>query len=46
MRSVGVDKSMADVANISVTKTWKVCGSGNVFCSKVDGSENYAVFGG
>lgn len=46
MRSIGVDKSMADVANISVTKTWKVCGSGNVLCSKVDGSENYAVFGG
>ncbi|KAJ6748442.1 hypothetical protein OIU79_029534 [Salix purpurea] len=33
-------------ASISVTKTWKVCGSGNVLCSKVDGSENYAVFGG
>ncbi|KAG6747170.1 hypothetical protein POTOM_049551 [Populus tomentosa] len=46
MRSIGVDKSMADVANINVTKTWKVCGSGNVLCSKVDGSENYAVFGG
>ncbi|KAJ6339622.1 hypothetical protein OIU77_007550 [Salix suchowensis] len=46
MRSIEFDKSMADDANISVTKTWKVCGSGNVLCSKVDGSENYAVFGG
>ncbi|KAH8492885.1 hypothetical protein H0E87_022219 [Populus deltoides] len=46
MRSIGVDKSTADSASISVTKTWKVCGSGNVLCSKVDGSENYAVFGG
>ena len=46
VRSIGVDKSTADSASISVTKTWKVCGSGNVLCSKVDGSENYAVFGG
>eukprot|EP00258_Populus_trichocarpa_P021921 XP_024437940.1 WD repeat-containing protein 74 isoform X2 [Populus trichocarpa] len=46
VRSIGVDKLTADSASISVTKTWKVCGSGNVLCSKVDGSENYAVFGG
>ncbi|CAK7336668.1 unnamed protein product [Dovyalis caffra] len=46
MRACGVDKSITDNASISVTKTWKVCGSGYVLCSKVDGSENYAVFGG
>ncbi|GAA0163436.1 RNA processing factor [Lithospermum erythrorhizon] len=26
--------------------TWNVSGSGNVLCAKVDGSENYASFGG
>ncbi|KAF9671681.1 hypothetical protein SADUNF_Sadunf12G0072900 [Salix dunnii] len=46
MRSIQVEKSTSDSASISVTKTWKVCGSGNVLCSKVDGSENYVVFGG
>ncbi|KAJ6418123.1 hypothetical protein OIU84_001497 [Salix udensis] len=46
MRSIRVEKLTSDSASISVTKTWKVCGSGNVLCSKVDGSENYAVFGG
>ena len=46
MRSIQAEKSTSDSASISVTKTWKVCGSGNVLCSKVDGSENYVVFGG
>ncbi|XP_022729628.1 WD repeat-containing protein 74-like isoform X2 [Durio zibethinus] len=28
------------------SKTWNVCASGNIACSQVDGSENYALFGG
>ncbi|XVF49665.1 hypothetical protein PTKIN_Ptkin04bG0031200 [Pterospermum kingtungense] len=28
------------------SKKWNVCGSGNISCSQVDGSENYALFGG
>lgn len=28
------------------SKKWNVCGSGSISCSQVDGSENYALFGG
>ncbi|XWS60298.1 hypothetical protein CRYUN_Cryun07bG0024300 [Craigia yunnanensis] len=28
------------------SKKWNVCASGNISCSQVDGSENYALFGG
>ncbi|PON43628.1 Guanine nucleotide-binding protein, beta subunit [Parasponia andersonii] len=36
----------ADSASVGSSRTWNVCSSGNILCSKVDGSENYALFGG
>ncbi|KAF2302633.1 hypothetical protein GH714_000489 [Hevea brasiliensis] len=33
-------------ASTCTSRTWKVSASGNILCSKVDGSENYALFGG
>ncbi|XP_062091935.1 uncharacterized protein LOC133797864 [Humulus lupulus] len=40
------DISSADSASMGSSKTWDVCTSGNIQCFKVDGSENYALFGG
>ncbi|XWS51378.1 hypothetical protein CRYUN_Cryun12cG0171500 [Craigia yunnanensis] len=33
-------------ADSGALKTWNVCASGIISCSEVDGSENYALFGG
>ncbi|KAM4070977.1 hypothetical protein ACB094_11G026700 [Castanea mollissima] len=46
MRSIEVTDSPAGSASIGSSNTWSVCSSGNILCSKVDGSENYAIFGG
>ena len=46
MRSIEVTDSPASSASIGSSNTWSVCGSGNILCSKVDGSEKYAIFGG
>ncbi|XP_024027729.1 WD repeat-containing protein 74 [Morus notabilis] len=35
-----------DLISSGSTRTWDVCSSGNILCSKVDGSENYVLFGG
>ncbi len=46
MRSIEVTSSTVDDASTCTSRTWKVSASGNILCSKVDGSENYALFGG
>ncbi|XP_030961641.1 WD repeat-containing protein 74-like [Quercus lobata] len=46
MRSIEVTDSPAGSASIGSSNTWSVCSSGNILCSKVDGSEKYAIFGG
>lgn len=46
MRSIEVTDSPAGSATVGSSKTWSVCAAGNILCSKVDGSENYALFGG
>ncbi|KAJ8747961.1 hypothetical protein K2173_007848 [Erythroxylum novogranatense] len=38
--------SSSDNASIGDSRTWKIGSSGHFLCSKVDGSETYAVFGG
>ncbi|GAB4860477.1 hypothetical protein Ancab_035636 [Ancistrocladus abbreviatus] len=45
-RSVEVPDFAVDTVSPITSKTWSVCGSGNIFCCKVDTSENYSVFGG
>ncbi|KAL0011276.1 hypothetical protein SO802_006384 [Lithocarpus litseifolius] len=39
MRSIEVTNSPAGSASIGSSSTWNACGSGNILCSKVDGSE-------
>ncbi|EEF51822.1 WD repeat-containing protein 74 [Ricinus communis] len=46
IRPLEFNGSSADNASSDGLRNWKVCASGNIFCSKVDGSENYALFGG
>ncbi|XP_038685795.1 uncharacterized protein LOC119985577 [Tripterygium wilfordii] len=46
MSSIEVANSSADSASSGSSRTWNVCASGNILCSKVDGTENYALFGG
>ncbi|CAL8109086.1 unnamed protein product [Prunus armeniaca] len=46
IRSFEVNKPAADVASTGSSRTWSVGGGGNILCSKVDGSENYFLFGG
>ncbi|XP_050222899.1 uncharacterized protein LOC126672989 [Mercurialis annua] len=46
IRHFEVDTSNVDGANTDTLRTWKVCDSGNICCSKVDESEKYALFGG
>ncbi|XP_022137375.1 WD repeat-containing protein 74 [Momordica charantia] len=46
MRSIDFSSSSSKVTSTNLLKTWNVCGSGDVTCSKVDGSETYALFGG
>ncbi|KAF3436842.1 hypothetical protein FNV43_RR19595 [Rhamnella rubrinervis] len=40
------ETSRSEFASNGIPRTWKVCKAGNILCSKVDGSENYALFGG
>ena len=46
MRAIDFSSSSSDDISTNLVKTWKVCGSGDVLCSKVDGSETHALFGG
>lgn len=46
MRSIEITDSSEGSASVGSSRTWSVCASGNILCSKVDGSENYALFGG
>ncbi|PSS02960.1 WD repeat-containing protein [Actinidia chinensis var. chinensis] len=46
MRSVEVSKSPQGSISSDSPTTWNVCAAGNILCSKVDGNENYALFGG
>jgi ribosome biogenesis protein NSA1 len=46
MRSIEITDSTEGSASVGSSRTWSVCASGNILCSKVDGSENYALFGG
>jgi len=46
MRSVEVPKSPQDSNSSDSSMTWNVCAAGNILCSKVDGNEDYALFGG
>lgn len=45
MESIEFGETPADFVRNPPT-VWNVSGSGNIFCSKVDASENYALFGG
>ncbi|KAH0988558.1 hypothetical protein GBA52_000041 [Prunus armeniaca] len=46
IRSYEVNKPAADVASTGSSRTWSVGGGSSILCSKVDGSENYFLFGG
>ncbi|XP_031406842.1 WD repeat-containing protein 74 isoform X2 [Punica granatum] len=46
IRHCAFSSSPDDSASTDTATLWKVCGAGNVLCSKVDASESYAVFGG
>nr|XP_043606105.1 WD repeat-containing protein DDB_G0290555 [Erigeron canadensis] len=46
LRSVTLSNSLGDSTSDDIPTTWNVCAAGNVLCSKVDESENYALFGG
>uniref|UniRef100_A0A5B6YIX2 Putative WD repeat-containing protein 74 isoform X1 n=1 Tax=Davidia involucrata TaxID=16924 RepID=A0A5B6YIX2_DAVIN len=46
MRSIEVPTSLVDSISNSSSTTWNICASGNILCSKVDGNENHALFGG
>lgn len=43
LRSVKFPDSHGDSTD---DKTWKACGSGEILVGKVDGSENFSLFGG
>ncbi|XP_031271845.1 WD repeat-containing protein 74 [Pistacia vera] len=46
MRSIEISNLPEESSSSSSFKSWNVCASGIILCSKVDRSENYAVFGG
>lgn len=46
MRSVEIAKSPQDSISSVPPTAWNICATGNILCSKVDGNENYALFGG
>uniref|UniRef100_A0A2P2KWW3 WD repeat-containing protein 74-like n=1 Tax=Rhizophora mucronata TaxID=61149 RepID=A0A2P2KWW3_RHIMU len=46
MKSIEINNLAAENDSLGKPLTWKVCGSGDVLCSKVDESENYALYGG
>ncbi|XP_023520037.1 WD repeat-containing protein 74-like [Cucurbita pepo subsp. pepo] len=46
MRSIEFSSSSSEDTSTNLVQSWKICSSGNVMCSKVDGSETHALFGG
>ncbi|KAK3040610.1 hypothetical protein RJ639_026931 [Escallonia herrerae] len=46
LRSVEVPEVPGDSLSRDTPTTWNVCGAGDIVCCEVDGSENYALFGG
>ncbi|THF96796.1 hypothetical protein TEA_025740 [Camellia sinensis var. sinensis] len=46
MRSVEIPKSPQDSISSVPPTAWNICATGNILCSKVDGNENHALFGG
>ncbi|ESQ33938.1 hypothetical protein EUTSA_v10007651mg [Eutrema salsugineum] len=46
LRSVKFPDAHADSTDDAAPKTWKACGSGELLVGKVDGSENFGLFGG
>ncbi|KAF8408391.1 hypothetical protein HHK36_007541 [Tetracentron sinense] len=46
LRSFDITDSPADSTYTDSPRTWNVCASGEILCSKVDGNEDYALFGG
>ncbi|CAH8355433.1 unnamed protein product [Eruca vesicaria subsp. sativa] len=46
LRTVKFPDARADSSDDDAHKTWKACGSGEVLVGKVDGSENFGLFGG
>lgn len=46
IRSFEVTTSTKEFASTGSSRSWEVCNAGNILCSKLDGSENYALFGG
>ncbi|CAN6713654.1 unnamed protein product [Malus baccata var. baccata] len=46
IRSFELTKPASDVTSTGSSRTWSVGAGGNILCSKVDGSENYFLFGG
>ncbi|KAL9667068.1 hypothetical protein QQ045_001414 [Rhodiola kirilowii] len=44
IKAITSDKS--NETDVSSLKMWRVTGSGSVFCSKIDGAEQHALFGG
>ncbi|XP_010499450.1 PREDICTED: WD repeat-containing protein 74 [Camelina sativa] len=46
LRSVKFPDAHSDSTDDSSPKTWKACGSGEILVGKVDGSENFSLFGG
>lgn len=46
MESIELGKTQAEFVRDPSPTVWNVCGSGNTLFSKVDGNEDYALFGG
>ncbi|KAL9324889.1 hypothetical protein ACSQ67_005534 [Phaseolus vulgaris] len=46
IRSVELADSSTESSRTDSPKTWNVCSGGNISCCKVDGQENFALFGG
>lgn len=46
MESMEFGGTLADFTRDPSPTMWNICGSGNILCSKVDDTENYALFGG
>ncbi|KAK7284759.1 hypothetical protein RJT34_19512 [Clitoria ternatea] len=46
IRSIELADSSTGSSCIGSSKTWNVCSGGNILCSKVDGNEKFALFGG
>ncbi|GAB2289407.1 hypothetical protein Dimus_023717 [Dionaea muscipula] len=45
LRSMEVPNTVDDVS-AGPSETWRVCNSGNIYCSKVDGAERHFIVGG